>query len=68
MTMPLDEYAENYREVFGRLPDTWRWAECEAGNWDRSRVGTLSQHMLFDETPMAMTMMMTARQIDTPRV
>lgn len=49
MTVPLDEYEENYMEVFGRKPDTWRWAECEACHWDLSRVGTLVQHMLFNE-------------------
>ena len=49
MPVPLDEYMENYMEVFGHKPDSWRWAECEAGNWTYSRVGTSSQHMLFDE-------------------
>ena len=49
MPVPLDEYAEHYMEVFRRKPDTWRWAECWAGNWNNSRVGASSQHMLFDE-------------------
>ncbi len=49
MPVPHDEYAENYMEVFGCKPDPWRWAKCEAGNWNISRVGTLVQHMLFDE-------------------
>ena len=48
MPVPLDEYVENYMEVFRHLPDSWRWRGCEEGNWDRSRVGTLVQHMLFD--------------------
>ena len=48
MTMPRDEYMENYMEVFGRKPDNWRWAECGEGNWNTSRVGASSQHMLFD--------------------
>jgi hypothetical protein len=59
--MPLDEYVENYMEVFGHLPDTWRWAECEAGSWPNSRVGSLSQHMLFDG-PDNNRLIMTARR------
>ena len=61
MPVPLDEYMENYMEVFGRKPDNWRWAECGEGNWNTSRVGASSQHMLFDGPQEA------CHSVDLPR-